>query len=97
MKGKKQQPTALQLTRAMKVREDMMKKTERLQALDTVRMAHKERIHGDNLANELNRITGQMASMRNGHDIIRRHALQGRANQLKKYGVKVPAFKPDIR
>ena len=97
MKGKRKQPTALQLTRAIKIREDLMKKTERLQALDTARMAHKERIHGENLANELSRITGQMATMRNGHEIIRRHALQDRANHLKKYGVKVPALKLDVR
>ena len=95
--AKQKKATALKLTRAMKVREDLAKKTERLQALDTARMAHKERIHGENLANELSRITGQMSNMRNGHEIIRRHQLQGRADQLKRYGVKVPALKLDLR
>ena len=94
---KKKQPNALQLTRAMKVREDLMKKTERLQALNTARMAHKERIHGENLANELSRLTGQLSTMRNGHEVIRRHDLQTRVGQLKKFGVKVPALKLDVR
>ena len=95
--AKAKKPTALKLTRAMKVREDLMKRTERLQALETARAAHKDRIHGENLSNELSRITGQISTMRNGHEIIRRHQLQNRADQLKRYGVKVPALKLDLR
>ena len=98
MARKKKAPlTALKLTRAMKVREDLMKKTEKLQAMETARNAYKERIHGENLANELSRITGQIGSMRNGHEIIRRHALQDRAGFLKRHGVKVPNLNLDLR
>ena len=97
MARKKAAPTALKLNRAMKVRGDLMKKTETLQALNTARMAHKERIHGENLANELSRLTGQIGTMRNGHEIIRRHALQNRADQLRRYGVRVPNLKLDSR
>ena len=97
MAPKKKAPTALKLTRAMKVREDLMKKTEKLQALETARNAYKERIHGENLANELSRITRQIGSMRNGHEIIRRHALQDRAGYLKRHGVKVAKLNVDLR
>ena len=94
-KGK--QPTALKLNRAMKVREDLMKRTDQLQAMNTARMAHRERIQGENMANELSRITGQIGTMRNGHEIIRRHALQGRADHIRRLGVRVPALKLDLR
>ena len=94
---KKKQPTALKLTRAMKVREDLLKKTERLQALNTARMHHKERILGMNLENELSRITGEIGTPRNGHEIIRRHKLQDRAGFLRQHGVKVPTLKLDLR
>ena len=97
MAKKKQQPTALKLSRAMKVREDLMKRQETLRALDTARMAHRERIQGENMANELSRITGQIGTMRNGHEIIRRHALQGRADHIRRLGVRVPALKLDLR
>ena len=94
---KKKQPTALKLTRAMKVREDLMKKTERLQALNTARMQHQERILGMNPENELSRITGEIGNLRNGHEIIRRHGLQDRAGFLRQRGVKVPTLKLDLR
>ena len=97
MAKKKQQPSALKLTRAMKVREDLMKKTEKLQALNTARAQHHERILGQNLENELSRVMGEIGSMRNSHEIIRRHRLQDRAAYLKGHGVKVPQLKLDIR
>ena len=97
MVKKKQQPSALKLTRAMKVREDLMKKNEELQALNTARAQHQERVLGQNLENELSRVTGELASMRNGHEIIRRHQLQDRAGYLKRHGVRVPQLKLDLR
>ena len=97
MAKKKQQPTALKLNRSMKVREDLMKKTEKLQALNTARTQHKDRQLGMHLENELSRITGEIGTLRNGHEIIRRHQLQDRAYFLKSHGVKVPQFKLDLR
>ena len=97
MKKKRQPPPALKLTRAMKVREDLMKKTEKLQALNTARAQHHERIQGQNLENELSRVMGEIGSMRNGHEIIRRHQLQDRAGYLKRHGVRVPQLKLDLR
>ena len=97
MGEKKQQPSALKLTRAMKVYEDLMKKTEKLQALNTARTQHHERVLGQNLENELSRVMGEIGSLRNGHEIIRRHRLQDRAAYLKRQGVKVPQLKLDLR
>ena len=97
MAKKKQQPSALKLTRAMKVREDLMKRAEKLQALNTARMQHHERVQGQNLENELSRVMGEIGSMRNGHEIIRRHRLQDRADYLKGHGVRVPQLKLDLR
>ena len=57
----------------MKVREDLMEKTDTLQALNTARMQHKERQVGMHLENELSRITGEIGALGNGADIIRRH------------------------
>ena len=94
---KKKQPTATKLTRAMKVREDLLKKTEKLQALNTARMQHKERILGMNIENELSRITGELGTLRNGHEVIKRHRLQDRAAFLRQYGVRVPTLKLDLR
>ena len=94
---KKKQPTALKLTRAMKVREDLMKKTEKLQALSTARMQHKDRILGMSLENDLSRITGEIRTLINGHEIIRRHRLQDRVGFLRQHGVKVPTLKLDLR
>ena len=97
MAKKKQQPSALKLTRAMKVREDLMKKTENLKALNTARTQHHERQLGMNLENELSRITGEIGALRNGHEIIRRHRLQDRAKYLKGVGVRLPQLKLDLR
>ena len=97
MAKKKQQPSALKLTRAMKVREDLMKKTEKLQALNKARTQHQERVLGQNLENELSRIMGDIGSLRNGHEIIRRHRLENRAAYLQRHGVKVPQLKLDLR
>ena len=94
---KKKQATALKLTRAMKVREDLMKKTETIKALNTARAQHKERQLGLHLENELSRITGEIGALRNGHEIIRRHQLQDRAHFLKSHGVRVPHLKLDLR
>ena len=74
--AKKKQPPGMKLTRAMKVREDLMKKQERLQALNHARTQHQERQLGMHLENELSRITGDIGRLRNGHEIIRRHRLQ---------------------
>ena len=95
--ARKKQAPALKLNRAMKVREDLMKKTEALQAMNTARMQHKERQLGMHLENELSRITGEIGALRNGHEIIRRHRLQDRANFLKSHGVRVPKLKLDLR
>ena len=97
MAKKKQPPSALKLNRAMKVREDLMKKTETIRALNTARTQHKERQLGMHLENELSRITGEIGALRNGHEIIRRHQLQDRANFLKSHGVRVPQLKLDLR
>ena len=97
MAKKRQPPAALKLTRAMKVREDLMKRQEAIQALNTARAQHKERQLGMHLQNELSRITGEIGTLRNGHEIIRRHRLQDRANFLKGHGVRVPALKLDLR
>ena len=97
MAKKKQLPSALKLNRAMKVREDLMKKQETLRALNTAKAQHQERVLGQNLENELSRITGEIGNLRNGHEIIRRHRLQDRANFLKQQGVRVPRLKLDLR
>ena len=97
MVKKKAQPSALKLNRGMKVREQLMKKTEALQAMNTARMQHKERQVGMHLENELSRITGEIGALRNGHEIIRRHRLQDRANFLKGHGVKISNLKLDLR
>ena len=97
MARKKAQPPAMKLTRAMKVREDLMKRQETLQALNHARTQHKERQLGMHLENELSRITGDIGRLRNGHEIIRRHRLQDRANFLRGHGVRVPALKLDLR
>ena len=97
MARKKQQPSALKLTRAMKVREGLMKNTEKLQALNTARAQHHERVLGQNLENELSKVMGDIGTLRNGHEIIRRRRLQDRATFLKRQGVKAPALKLDLR
>ena len=97
MAKKKQLPSALKLNRAMKVREDLMKKQETLRALNTAKAQHQERVLGQNLENELSRVMGEIGSLRNGHEIIRRHRLQDRANFLKRHGVRVPNLKLDLR
>ena len=97
MVKKKQQPPALKLNRAMKVREDLMKKTETLRTMNTARAQHRERQLGMHLENELSRITGEIGALRNGHEIIRRHQLQDRAHFLKSHGVRVPHLKLDLR
>ena len=97
MARKKQLPSALKLNRAMKVREELAKKQETLRALNTAKAQHEERVLGQNLQNELSRLMGEIGSLRNGHEIIRRHRLQDRANYLMQHGVRVPQLKLDLR
>ena len=97
MAKRKQQPSALKLTKAFKVREGLMKKVEAAQAMKTARAQHQERQLGMHLENELSRITGEIGSLRNGHEIIRRHRLQDRANFLKGHGIKIPSLRLDLR
>ena len=65
--------------------------------MNTARMQHTEHQLSMKLENELSRITGEIGALRNGHDIIRRQCLQGRANSLKGHGVKVPNLELDLR
>ena len=74
-----------------------MKKAERLQVLNTARTQHHERTLGQNLENELSQVMGEIGTLRNGHEIIRRHRMQDRADFLRRQGVKAPHLKLDLR